>query len=55
MNLNIDNWVKLLSITQLVLFLKYRKLIKKFINIDSLNKKALDKIELFKKHKKKIF
>ena len=36
-----------------MLFLEHRKPIQKVINIYNLNKKALNKIELLKKHKKK--
>ena len=38
---------------QFALFLKHKRLIQKIINTNNLNKKALDKIKLFKKHKKK--
>ena len=53
MNLNINNWIKLLFIAQLTLSLKYKRLIWKIININSPNEKILGKIELFKKYNKK--
>ena len=37
------------------IFLKYKKPMQKIINTNNLNKKALNKIKLFKKYKKKNF
>ena len=51
--MGIDNWVELLSVIQLALSSEHRKLIQKVINIYSLSKKVLDKIELLKKYEKK--
>ena len=47
------NWMELLSIAQLTLSLEHRRPVQKVINIYNPNKKALNKIELFKKHNKK--
>ena len=47
--------MKLLFIAQLALSLKYRKFAQKIINIYNPNKKALNKIKLFKKYNKKNF
>ena len=55
MNLNMNNWIELLSIIQLAFFLEHKRPMQKIVNINSLNKRALNKIKLFKKHNKKNF